>query len=202
MKVCTKCGVEKAYSEFGTRKNLLDGLSKQCKDCVRKYDREYYSKNREACMARSRKWQNANKDKLWHVAYADKAKIRRAIYKAGNKERISESGKAYRLNNAEKERIRHKEYAVNNRGKRAANEDRRRNSMRIATPMWANLFFIEEAYSLAKLRTEITGHKWHVDHIVPLQSEIVCGLHVHDNIRVVLGKVNMQKYNRVWPDMP
>jgi hypothetical protein len=71
-----------------------------------------------------------------------------------------------------------------------------------ATPAWANKFFITEAYHLAKLREKICGGKWHVDHIVPLKSAIVCGLHVENNLRVIPGAENSVKGNRHWPDMP
>ena len=71
-----------------------------------------------------------------------------------------------------------------------------------ATPKWANHFVIEEAYDLAQRRTKATGFKWHVDHIVPLQSTFVCGLHVENNLRVIPAVVNVEKSNRHWPDMP
>ena len=70
-----------------------------------------------------------------------------------------------------------------------------------ATPKWAIKFFIEEAYRLAALRTKIFGFRWHVDHIVPLQSKIVCGLHTHHNIQVIPGRDNQSKNNRRWPGM-
>ena len=73
---------------------------------------------------------------------------------------------------------------------------------RQATPSWANRFFIEEAYALARLRTEVTGIKWHVDHVVPLQSDVVCGLHCEGNLRVIPASENISKHNRYWPDMP
>jgi hypothetical protein len=79
----------------------------------------------------------------------------------------------------------------------------RRKAQRLrATPAWANQFFIDEIYRLARLRTEATGFKWHVDHIVPLRSSRVCGLHVEHNLQVIPAKQNMVKGNRRWPNMP
>jgi len=77
----------------------------------------------------------------------------------------------------------------------------RRAKERRATPSWANAFFIHEAYELAALRTEMTGVEWHVDHIVPLQSKRVCGLHWEGNFQVIPAIENAAKGNRHWPDM-
>lgn len=71
-----------------------------------------------------------------------------------------------------------------------------------ATPGWANLFFIEEAYLLATLRNRLTGVKWEVDHEVPLVHPLVCGLHVEHNLRVIPAMENRRKGNRFWQDMP
>ena len=71
-----------------------------------------------------------------------------------------------------------------------------------ATPAWANDFFIQEAYALAKLREKICGGKWEVDHIVPLKSSLVCGLHTESNLRVIPRSQNRVKKNTYWPDMP
>ena len=71
----------------------------------------------------------------------------------------------------------------------------RKRHVRQATPTWANQFYIEEIYTLAKLRTELTGIPWHVDHIIPLRGKLVCGLHVETNLRVIPALENLRKNN-------
>lgn len=78
----------------------------------------------------------------------------------------------------------------------------RRALKRAKVPAWANLDLIAEIYQLCALATRLMGQPYEVDHIVPLKSSKVCGLHVEANLQIVLRRENRTKRNSFWPDMP
>jgi hypothetical protein len=69
-------------------------------------------------------------------------------------------------------------------------------------PPWASFEEVVAIYRQAKELTEQTGIKHHVDHIVPLRSPLVSGLHWAGNLQILQADENMAKSNLVWPDMP
>ena len=87
-----------------------------------------------------------------------------------------------------------------NPDKRRSYEAARRASKLRATPPWANPCDTLHLYEEAKRLEEETGIPHNVDHIVPLQSDWVCGLHCADNLQVLPAKENFSKGNRYWPD--
>lgn len=86
--------------------------------------------------------------------------------------------------------------------KELAQSAKRRASKKQAVPAWMNKDAVEAIYEKARKFSEITGEPFHVDHIVPLTSDIVCGLHWEGNLQILPGVENLSKANRVWPDMP
>lgn len=68
--------------------------------------------------------------------------------------------------------------------------------------MWADVTKIRAIYREAKRLTRETGELHVVDHIVPLDGKIVCGLHWHENMRVLHWRTNAIKGCGDWPDMP
>ena len=104
-----------------------------------------------------------------------------------------------RMKNKQKTAAAVAKWAKKNLSRLNANKAKRMADRKHATPKWANLFFIEEIYDLARKRTLATGIKWSVDHIVPMKSDKVCGLHVEHNLRVIPHIHNLSKKNRWWP---
>jgi len=89
----------------------------------------------------------------------------------------------------------YKKHYENNKGYYRNKCAIRERNLQQATPKWANRFFMAEAYELAQLRTKITGIHWEVDHIIPVKSKHVCGLHVEHNLQVVPANWNKTKSN-------
>jgi len=72
----------------------------------------------------------------------------------------------------------------------------RRASKISATPKWVDHKAIAKIYQDAAEIQRITGIEHEVDHIVPLRSKLVCGLHVPANLRVITAKENNRKGNK------
>jgi hypothetical protein len=74
----------------------------------------------------------------------------------------------------------------------------RRRKHREATPPWLSRKHKSETrqlYQIAITMTQTTGEQYVVDHIYPLRSDVVCGLHVPWNLRVVTQAENLKKSN-------
>lgn len=68
------------------------------------------------------------------------------------------------------------------------------------TPDWLNSghwLEIEGVYKYCSALRSI-GLDYHVDHIVPMQGEIVSGLHAPWNLQVIPAHENLAKGNRLW----
>ncbi|MBU9378733.1 HNH endonuclease signature motif containing protein [Burkholderia gladioli] len=82
---------------------------------------------------------------------------------------------------------------------------RRRARERRATPRWLSPVqreLIAVIYTYAETLTRGTGELHVVDHIVPLDGKLVCGLHVPWNLRATHWLENARKGWHTWPGMP
>lgn len=178
MKTCKKCEQTKALSNFPKNDRYADGYGNWCKECHREANRQWYAANKEKQNAKSIAWAKAN---------PESAKKYQKKWKDANK---NEQAK------------KHAKWQKNNLHRLRAIAARRKAAKLRATPLWANLAHIDAVYADAMRQQEETGQRKHVDHIVPLQSKHVCGLHVPANLQILDGAENESKKNYRWPDMP
>lgn len=64
------------------------------------------------------------------------------------------------------------------------------------TPKWADKDLINEKRRERDLLIAKTGVDHHIDHIIPIRGKNVCGLHTHENLRVITAAENIKKSNR------
>lgn len=72
----------------------------------------------------------------------------------------------------------------------------------ISAPAWVDRAALNDIRLKAKALTDATGIEHVMDHIVPLNNPLVCGLTVPWNLQVLTRKANAAKSNLHWPDMP
>jgi hypothetical protein len=68
-------------------------------------------------------------------------------------------------------------------------------------PAWTDRKAMRDMYKDAYVR-RARGEDVEVDHIVPIRSELVSGLHVPANLQIIDSGWNNLKRNEWWPDMP
>lgn len=176
MKTCGKCGATKELTEFYKGKGYKDGYRGQCKECFCAATNQY-------CKT------NTSRRSIWkrNQRLADPEKQRakeREWYANLDPEKLEE------------QRRKHREWIKNNPDKNRMYANNRKASELQATPKWASKRYTALWYKAAVMEQERTGRKIHVDHIVPLQGKLVCGLHCEDNMQLLFAEDNQAKYNR------
>jgi len=160
------------------------------------YHKSWREANKEKVKASKKAWREANKEKVkasnksYREANKEKNKATKKAYYEANKEKLKASHKAYYEANKEELKAYRSHYAKNNKGLINAYNSKRQADKIRATPLWANLEKIKEIYKNCP-------KGYHVDHIIPLRSEYVCGLHVENNLQYLTATENLQKSNNI-----
>lgn len=174
-KTCTKCLIEKPLSEFHKGRGYKDGHKNSCKSCDKEKSQLRYLANKDKVSKRNKVWVDENKDR--------KREINLRSSRKNSAQRYSYL-KVWREINKDKVRCHNSNY---------------RASKQNATPLWLSeqqWTQISDVYILARECETLTGDRYHVDHIVPLNGEHVCGLHVPWNLQVLPADINIRKSNK------
>lgn len=178
-KVCSKCGVEKPLSDFGKSPRGKYGVRGDCKACHAGKARSIYCEMSEA-------------------RYAERLEYNRQ-YRARTPEQQRESYRKKVAKRPEKYKAlasaRSAKWQKKNPDKVAKQNAKRRVATR-RIPAWGRPDLIDVVYQKAR------QFGLEVDHIVPLNSKKVTGLHVWWNLQLLDHELNKAKNNRSWPDMP
>jgi hypothetical protein len=148
--------------------------------------------------------ENLNAYKLqvasWHAKNPKRMRELRADWAAKNKDRKAQQDRECALRNPEARKIARDKWDKLNPGRTNAAKTKNRLERLLRVPAWLtedDKWMIEQAYELAKLRTEMFGFQWHVDHIIPLKGKKVSGLHVPTNLQVIPWQENLRKGSRL-----
>jgi hypothetical protein len=207
-KICSKCKEQKLFLDFHKDSSKQDGYRTTCKTCKSSSDSNYKKNNKDKCKLR---------DSYYYLKNKDKCNLRSKIYYEENKEKLTLWQKEYnilrrdfvlqylkdrynRVKYTEEYRKKYNEYYEENKLAFLARANKRRAAKLQALPKWLTpeqLEQIKELYTCAQMFKLYTGEEYHVDHIVPLQGENVCGLHVPWNLQVIPAKENLSKSNKL-----
>ena len=197
----------------GRRRTLMSATDR------REYMRQWRAKNRAhissymqaynaAHKEQKREWEKENRTRVLetrrkrrerNAAYRARQKTYMVEWYAKNAERRRAYARGYHKMNQEQRAAYKRWWRAQNSHKHAASEAKRDSAKLQRTPSWLNqahLAEIEGVYHFAKVMERITGKKYHVDHIEPLQGRDVSGLHVPWNLRAIPASENLRKHNR------
>lgn len=178
---------------------------KGCPECKREYDRIRYLQNPKRRSESNRNWYKKNrehkleKNQQWRDKNPERQKEYVLRWKRENSEKVRENARQRRKQNPEREREIARRWRAKNGDKVRAKLSRRRARKKQATPPWADQRAIAAVYAEAVRLEKETGIPHHVDHIYPLTSPYLCGLHIAENLQVLPGPENISKSNRIWP---
>jgi hypothetical protein len=193
---CRKCHevFPKTAEHFVPLKNKpknWHGWSAECRSCRNLRFKPYYEKNREKLIATkstsARRATEAGAEKAREWARNQK---RRELIDPIKREEHNARGRKWRADNPEKAR----QFKHNQAPYKLERVMRRYVRERHATPAWADHEKIDAIYAIAEFLTRATGIEHQIDY--PILGKTSCGLHVHQNMRVITAKANQTKGNR------
>jgi hypothetical protein len=173
--------------------------SASCCECKRLMQSAYRSSltpdQKAAASERDRKHNQSRKLDEGRIAYM---KAYLSEYQSKNREKISQRNRDWRRSRIGKELAREKANRVKLRDYFRGQCQKRRAAKQQRIPAWfstADSSAIRSMHRECNDLEELTGIKFHVDHVIPLCGQLVSGLHIPINLRVIPYYMNLQKGN-------
>jgi hypothetical protein len=187
-KPCQRCQEWKPFTDYHCNRAARDGRRDVCKACA---------------IAKTRAWQRENPEQRqqWEDAHRDTRLARKRQQYHQNEPEQRQRTRQWRALNPEKHQQATRRWEVAHRSRRLAYL-RSRLFMETGAMLkglaWQDF---QPIYDRAAALSRETGIPHQVDHIVPLNHPLVCGLHVPANLQVLTAKENRLKRNSFQPLM-
>jgi len=207
MKKCCRCNTIKPKTEFYKCNKAKDKLQSSCKTCKKKFNNtrnnpvtvdykvcNYCNVNKHQSEFRRNK---TSSDGLRHECKSCKYEQDRK-YRQENWDKIYPKKRQYAIKNRDELNRKGRERYHSNLDKYRAISNFYEQARRQSQPKWA-LDYKEEWDNLYNKRIELekeTNNKYHIDHIIPVIHDKVCGLSVPWNYQVITEEENIRKSNK------
>ena len=195
-KICSKCKVEKNYSEFGKDSSRKNGISYLCKLCLIEKSRSYKERNKEKILISYSIYRENNKEKM---------KISRNEYIIKNKDKITK----YRTYYSDKRRKESNIIRISENIRRriniflkSKNIRKNNNTFEIVgcTPDFLKKY-LESKFMEGMSWDNYGYYGWHIDHIIPLSfaktEEETYKLCHYTNLQPLWAYDNLTKGNKL-----
>lgn len=196
-KICNVCEIEKELIFFYKKKGCRFGVSSICRECQKKKSLNNYKENQELRKIQMKKWRDENKEHLkQYESKRCKTKKRKELAKKNAADRYIKNKKEILNKNAK--------WAKENPDKQYKRTRRwRQDNKELVTSYVVK-------YKAQKLNATLEGYDaeikeiykncpegYEVDHIMPLQGNGICGLHVPWNLQYLTPYENKSKSNKI-----
>ena len=190
MKTCTKCNIEKPYSDFHYQHNRKDKLTSQCSDCKKIYDKEYRKNNLQKKREADRNYYLNNKDKFKR-------------YQEENKQNILINAKKYQKHKRSTDAFYRLKGDVRNRINIGIRFNGYKKSKRTIEYLGCSYNYYKD-YLESMFKDGMSWDnrtEWHIDHIIPLASanteEELIKLFHYTNTQPLWAEENLSKGSKI-----
>jgi hypothetical protein len=166
VKTCKRCGETKPLDQFHKHKETADGYRTCCRKCRSAELNAWRAKAPEATRKKTRAYYSTEE---WKEYFRQ--------WHLANKATLNARSRQWRIDNPDRH---------------AAKEARRRAAKLKQTPKWADHEKIAAIYAEAAALRAL-GLDVEVDHYYPLCGKLVSGLHVPENLQLLLSEDNKRK---------